>query len=174
MLPQQASTERCCDHSCTAVAALQIAEKMIEAQETEKQINTAREAYRGVAARGAMLFFLLQASGLGWVCEGALGCLTPAAHFLWHTTHPLLQSLSKIHANYSFSLNAFLVSLYSAVASCTLTTTTNPAGLTCAARPLQFTQPQCYHAISILPSTRLCPYSGCVLSWHRSRSRWPP
>ncbi len=51
----------------------------MEAQETEKQINVARDAYRGVAARGAMLFFLLQ-------------------------------SLSKIHAFYSFSLNAFLVS----------------------------------------------------------------
>lgn len=64
MLPQHASNERCSDRSLDAAAALQIAEKMIEAQETEKQINIAREAYRGVAARGAMLFFLLQASGL--------------------------------------------------------------------------------------------------------------
>lgn len=50
---------------------------MLEARETEAQINAARNVYRPVAARGSMLFFLLN-------------------------------SLSKVHAFYQFSLNSFV------------------------------------------------------------------
>ena len=39
--------------------ALDIAEKMVEAEKTEKNINESRENYRSVAARGSLMFFLL-------------------------------------------------------------------------------------------------------------------
>ncbi|GAB4813657.1 hypothetical protein N2152v2_000703 [Parachlorella kessleri] len=39
----------------------EISEKVVEARETELQINAARDVYRPVAARGSMLFFLLNA-----------------------------------------------------------------------------------------------------------------
>lgn len=54
--------------------------QVIEARETEVRINEARNVYRGVAARGAQLFFLLN-------------------------------SLSKMHAFYQYSLNSFVVSV---------------------------------------------------------------
>jgi len=37
----------------------EIAEKMVEAEATEKKINESRESYRAVAARGSLMFFLL-------------------------------------------------------------------------------------------------------------------
>ena len=37
--------------------------QVIEARETEAKINTAREAYRPVAARGSNLFFMLSSLG---------------------------------------------------------------------------------------------------------------
>ena len=45
----------------------EIAEKMAVAVETEKKINISRESYRRVAARGALMFFLL--SELAWERE---------------------------------------------------------------------------------------------------------
>ncbi|KAI3429649.1 hypothetical protein D9Q98_005734 [Chlorella vulgaris] len=41
----------------------EISEKVVEARETEIKINEARNVYRGVAARGAMLFFMLNSLG---------------------------------------------------------------------------------------------------------------
>ena len=37
----------------------EISEKVVQARETEESINENRNKYRAVAARGAMLFFLL-------------------------------------------------------------------------------------------------------------------
>ncbi|EFN60095.1 hypothetical protein CHLNCDRAFT_133411 [Chlorella variabilis] len=41
----------------------EISEKVVEARETEIQINEARNVYRGVASRGSMLFFMLNSLG---------------------------------------------------------------------------------------------------------------
>lgn len=121
--------------------APQISEKVVEAQETEKQINVARDAYRGVAARGAMLFFLLQVTNvkrlMGWgCCQGAqLSVDQSTGSVACKDALPTLQilhvqSLGKMHAFYSFSLNAFLVSLWRVpglvAGGVLLTTTTKP------------------------------------------------